>query len=172
MLNSIDIANYFVKTSIKQNIIINNLKLQKLLYYFYAKHLLKNQKNPFDESFEKWQYGPVLPSVYHNYKQYYGADIEEVPDRYIFDENINSFKRIKFDDSEIPKDIRSEIDSFVFNLRNYDAFELVERTHRHDDWKNDEEKIQAGFQHIVYDDNVTVDFFKKHIEEQLWLQAP
>lgn len=34
MLESMDIADYFVLSSLKQNIEINNLKLQKLLYYF------------------------------------------------------------------------------------------------------------------------------------------
>lgn len=170
MFDSMDIADYFVSSSLKQGIKINNLKLQKLLYYFYAMKLVNGNGNPFNEKFEKWQYGPVLPSVYHSYKQYYGADINEVPDRYTFDVDSNSFKRKTFDDSKLPEELKKEIETFVFNLKNYDAFELVERTHRHDDWKNDEEKIQAGFQHIEYDDNITADFFRRHVEEQLWHQ--
>ncbi|MFK4973726.1 Panacea domain-containing protein [Lactococcus garvieae] len=168
---SMNIADYFVKSSIKQNIEINNLKLQKLLYYFYAKKLVEGDENPFDEKFEKWQYGPVLPDVYHTYKQFYGSEITAVPNRYLFNSEDNSFEIHEFDEKVLPAKMKTEIDEFVMSLKKYDAFELVERTHQHDDWKNDESKIQAGFQHIKYDDKVTLEYFKNHIEEQLWQQA-
>lgn len=171
MHNPMDIADYFVQSSLKQKLEINNLKLQKLLYYFYAKYLVEGKGNPFSEKFEKWQYGPVLPDVYHTYKQFYGSEITTVPNRYLFNNENNTFEVHEFDEETLPPEMKMEIDEFVMRLGKYDAFELVERTHQHDDWKNDESKIQAGLQHIKYDDKVTLEYFNNHIEEQLWQQA-
>lgn len=168
MYNSMDIADYFVQSSLKQKLEINNLKLQKLLYYFYAKTLVEGKENPFSEKFEKWQYGPVLPNVYHTYKQFYGSEITEVPKRYLFNDEKRSFDIHEFDEKALPNEMKTEIDEFVTRLSKYNAFELVERTHQHDDWKNDESKIQAGLQHIIYDDKVTLEYFKNNVEEQLW----
>lgn len=168
MHNQMDIADYFVQSSLKQKLEINNLKLQKLLYYFYAKYLVEGKGNPFSEKFEKWQYGPVLPDVYHTYKQFYGSEIPAVPNRYLFNSKNNSFEIHEFDEKALPPVMKTEIDEFVMHLGKFDAFELVERTHQHDDWKNDESKIQAGLQHIKYDDKVTLEYFKNNVKEQLW----
>jgi uncharacterized phage-associated protein len=47
---------------------INNLKLQKLLYYIQAWHLTLFDKALFHEDIEAWVHGPVVPSVYREYK--------------------------------------------------------------------------------------------------------
>ena len=48
--------------------LITHLKLQKLLYYAQAWSLVLNQKALFEEDFEAWTHGPVLPSIYEKYK--------------------------------------------------------------------------------------------------------
>ena len=57
-------------------------KLQKLLYYAYSwtLALLNEDENHLDnrlfaEHFEAWVHGPVLPSVYVEYKEYGWSDI-------------------------------------------------------------------------------------------------
>jgi uncharacterized phage-associated protein len=58
------VAKYIVKS-----LPVDNLKLQKLLYYSQAVHLVLNDKAPlFPEVIEAWDYGPVIPPVYHEYK--------------------------------------------------------------------------------------------------------
>lgn len=48
---------------------ISPLKLQKLLYYCQAWHLVVFDGHPlFDEEPRAWSNGPVYPSVYHTYK--------------------------------------------------------------------------------------------------------
>lgn len=62
-------------------------KLQKLLYYCYSWHLaltaesndkteLKNCRL-FDNTFQAWVHGPVIPEVYRHYKTYQGSVIEK-----------------------------------------------------------------------------------------------
>lgn len=50
--------------------LISNLKLQKLLYYVQGFNIAFFGKPLFDAEIEAWQYGPVVPEVYHKYKGY------------------------------------------------------------------------------------------------------
>jgi uncharacterized phage-associated protein len=48
---------------------ITPLKLQKLVYYAQSWSLVLNDKLLFNNYFEAWAHGPVLPAVYHLYKE-------------------------------------------------------------------------------------------------------
>jgi uncharacterized phage-associated protein len=66
MTTASEVAQYITKS-----LPVDNLKLQKLLYYSQAVHLVLNEKQPlFTEQIEAWDYGPVVPPVYREYKQY------------------------------------------------------------------------------------------------------
>lgn len=55
-------------------------KLQKLLYYVEAWNLV-NLTNPLvDEDFQAWVHGPVLPSLYHELKEFGYNDLKVVAD--------------------------------------------------------------------------------------------
>lgn len=47
---------------------VTNLRLQKLLYYVQAWHLAINDAALFEEDFQAWIHGPVLPSQYRRFK--------------------------------------------------------------------------------------------------------
>ena len=49
---------------------MTNMKLQKLLYYVQGTYLAFYGKKLFEQPIVKWQYGPVVPDVYHQYKEY------------------------------------------------------------------------------------------------------
>lgn len=53
--------------------LISNLKLQKLLYYAQAWYLVNFTVPLFDDLIEAWDFGPVIPNVYHEYKRF-GCD--------------------------------------------------------------------------------------------------
>lgn len=68
-------------------------KLQKLLYYAYAWTLtLENDginsldNKLFNEAFEAWVHGPVIPNVYHQFKEYGYQPIERSDEEVRFDE--------------------------------------------------------------------------------------
>jgi len=52
------------------------MKLQKLLYYVCVKYVQETEKMPISENFEVWKYGPVLPSVYAEFKPYGSRPID------------------------------------------------------------------------------------------------
>lgn len=61
---AIDTAKYIInKCSIEQHP-ISNLQLQKILYCI-QRDFLKNNMLAFDDDFEAWQFGPVIPEVYY-----------------------------------------------------------------------------------------------------------
>jgi uncharacterized phage-associated protein len=65
------IANYFTCTIDREaGDSITLLKLQKLMFYAQAWSLVVFNKALFEEDFQAWSHGPVLPSVYERYKQY------------------------------------------------------------------------------------------------------
>lgn len=49
---------------------ISNLKMQKLLYFIQKTHYSVYHEPFFDDSIEAWQYGPVIPTIYHHFKEY------------------------------------------------------------------------------------------------------
>jgi uncharacterized phage-associated protein len=70
MTTAFEVAKYIVKS-----LPVDNLKLQKLLYYSQAVYLVLHDKEPlFGEDIEAWDYGPVVPPVYREYKPH-GFDI-------------------------------------------------------------------------------------------------
>jgi uncharacterized phage-associated protein len=61
-----EVAKYIIKS-----LPVDNLKLQKLLYYSQGIYLVLHEKVPlFPEAIEAWNYGLVVPEVYRAYKQH------------------------------------------------------------------------------------------------------
>jgi uncharacterized phage-associated protein len=71
--STIAVANTILELAEKKNIKISPMKMQKLIYYAQAWYYLLNNEPLIDEHFSRWQYGPVIPSLYHELK-YYGAN--------------------------------------------------------------------------------------------------
>jgi len=70
-------SNSLLKKSFLQNKPITPLKLQKLLFFLHKKYLQLTNKPLFEESFEAWQYGPVLPSIYNVFQPYKSNGIDD-----------------------------------------------------------------------------------------------
>jgi uncharacterized phage-associated protein len=69
MENSIAVANWFIKKANEVGAEITPMKLVKLTYIAHGWHLaMKDGKELLGEPVQAWQYGPVVPSVYHAFK--------------------------------------------------------------------------------------------------------
>lgn len=64
------IANYFLDRAEGEGRSLSPLKLIKLVYIAYGWVLALTNERLFDETIEAWQHGPVIPSVYHEFKHY------------------------------------------------------------------------------------------------------
>jgi uncharacterized phage-associated protein len=67
------IAYAFVKKGIEEESYVTQMKLQKMVYFAHGYHLAKYNEPLIKEEFEAWKFGPVVQSIYHDYKLY-GSD--------------------------------------------------------------------------------------------------
>ena len=67
------IANAVLDIAEKNEIGITNLALNKILFFLHADFLASDKQKLISISFEAWQYGPVLPIIYHQFKMH-GSD--------------------------------------------------------------------------------------------------
>lgn len=71
------VANYFLLRGKAEKVPIDAMKLQKLIYFAHGWHLAVCSLPLIDEPVEAWQYGPVIPSVYHEFKRFGAKPISE-----------------------------------------------------------------------------------------------
>lgn len=72
------IANGLLKVAQDRGQTISNMKLQKLLYFAHGFWLASTGAPLIGEVPEAWQYGPVYPSVYHEFKECGGDAINRL----------------------------------------------------------------------------------------------
>lgn len=70
------IANGLLRVSQERGHAISNMKLQKLLYFAHGFWLANTGVPLIGELPQAWQYGPVYPSVYHEFKHCGSGPIE------------------------------------------------------------------------------------------------
>ena len=101
---------------------ITPMKLQKLLYYVCVKYVQEVGHLPILEHFEVWQYGPVLASVYAEFKPFGSSPITKYA--------LNAKGKARIVDEEHNPVLSSCIDYVWRKFRRYGGIELSERTHR------------------------------------------
>jgi len=69
------IAEYFVSKSVLEGQPITHMKLQKLIYFAHGMRLAEKGEPLVMNSFEAWEYGPVIRDIYTRYKKYGGQPI-------------------------------------------------------------------------------------------------
>jgi len=100
---------------------ISNLKLQKLLYYAQGCFLAVNNRPLFEDPIVAWQHGPVVESVYHEYKSNgaNGIHFEDDFDFSVFTSEENELLQEVYD---------------IFGQ--YSAWKLRNMTHEETPWKS------------------------------------
>lgn len=127
MYNALTVARHIVNYSHEIGYGISNLKLQKLLYFVQAEFLVSTRDHSpcFSDTIEAWDFGPVVPAVYHHYKVYGSAIIpaNNSPSPALFEQPIaEGDKRL--------------INAVVDKLIGYSAAILVNVTHNQAPWKD------------------------------------
>lgn len=113
--DAINLAKYIVQKCYQDGHPISNLQLQKILYFLqimYGKST-EGKELLFQNDFEAWPYGPVIPAVYDMFSRYGGSVIEET-----FDEP-----------APCSQEVMGFVDQAVAFLREKTPWELVEISH-------------------------------------------
>lgn len=115
-----EVARYFLAVQDENaGELITNLKLQKLLYYAQGYHLALYGRPLFDDPLEAWEHGPVVGSIYREYKLFRDQPIV-VP-------------------AEVPEGLSDEaktvLDDVYAAYGRFTAVRLLQITHQEQLWK-------------------------------------
>lgn len=121
MANVHDVAAYILE----QRGAMSAMKLQKLVYYSQAWHLVWEERPLFDDAIEAWANGPVVRELYRGHRG-----------RYVVDEWSQGNAAALVDDE------RSSIDAVLDFYGDRGAHWLSELTHREAPWR--EARREAG----------------------------
>lgn len=119
------VANTILRKVADEGRSLTHNQLQKMMYFIYKKYLQDTQGTPlFDDQFEAWKLGPVLRSVYHEFKQYGSSPItgyaykafDKEKQIYIIGEKFRAFY--------------NALEFVWMKYRHYDPSELSELTHK------------------------------------------
>ena len=138
------VANFFLDQAEQEKHYITQLKLLKLVYMGYGWVAAVLEKKLFNEPIEAWQHGPVVASLYHEFKHFGNKPI-------------TNHHATTFDLEEGKKATTPRIDdieelgelNFILKLvwdiyKRYSAWDLRNKTHEADTpWKSCYEKNQT-----------------------------
>jgi uncharacterized phage-associated protein len=161
VLKGIEVAKYILSSQI-----CTHLELEKLVYMCYADYLCETNQKLFEDKIYAFKYGPVIESVY---KQYKGMkDIEEglAADKNLKEDyaKMPARSRILFAEDGIAK--LSSIDASRKRYSGLSATELVKITHvAEGPWDSVEKDVPYA---EISDDLI----FKKHYKEVALVNCP
>ena len=155
----LDVARHVVNYCNSKSIYIDNLKLQKLLYFVQASFLysFKGKLGCFQEDIVAWQYGPVVVEAYQEFKVFGSSMIPEIESFTVFDKANWAFTRELFEDKIVHNRKDSEIiNSTIEHFRDYSGTQLIDLTHCQAPWKQAYEK---GANSVIEKESI-YNFFK------------
>lgn len=147
-----DVANYFLHIVDREaGSSITHLKLQKLVYYAQAWHLVFTGRPLFNERIEAWVHGPVCPDLYERFK---GSGYSNLP--------APEEPLYKFDQEET-----ETLDAVWECYGDYDGKYLEDLTHQELPW-NEARKGYAPGEHCTEEISLKTmrEFYTKMQQEQ------
>ena len=121
MLRADDVSRYFlVIQDTETGETISNLKIQRLCYYAQGFALATLGKPLFLDDIEHWKHGPVVQSVWRNYRSYGSGPIPPPRDPL----NLNLYD----------PETRSLLDKIYELYGRFSAWELRNKTHSEPPW--------------------------------------
>ena len=151
------IADYFIALSNETGSLISNLKLQKLVYYAQAWYLANYKEELIKEDFQAWVHGPVIPTLYSEYKKFGWQPILRT------DLDDKSLIEIK---SNLPTKTNLLLDLIVDGYFGLSAFELERLTHSEDPWVQTRGAIpEDAPSDSIIDKNLIRDYYTRFIAD-------
>lgn len=137
MHSCLDVAKYFLAQSSEDaGDLISNLKLQKLAYYAQGFSLALTGSPLFADPVEAWLHGPVVPALYHRFKEYGSGHI---PHPEAFDLAIFTAQE---------RELLDEVYEFYGQ---YSAWRLRQLTHDETPWR---ESYSEGNNQVISQDSM------------------
>lgn len=146
VVNIFDLSDYILQRQNPEELEITVTKLNKLLYYSQGTFLATTGKELFAEEIEAWPYGPVVPSVYKQYKSDINKGMPIIPPT----------KEISL---HLTSDAIELLEETLTYFGQYSATHLTEMTHSETPWINAYNQGEG----TIIPKTVLQDYFKAEI---------
>lgn len=119
------IANYFLDLAKANGQSVSPMKLQKLVYYAHGWFAGHTGQPLINEAVEAWQYGPVIPSLYHEFKRFGAGNITA---------KATDWEGLELKEVSCPEDasLRKFLENVWTSYGQYTGVRLSEMTHAPD----------------------------------------
>lgn len=141
-MKAMDCADYIVDYALEHNLKITNLQLQKALYCFAVEYIRLTDEYPYDEKILAWNYGPVILSVYEEYKIYDSFDIKQISSHPTFNIETLNFNHKIYNITDIDKTYQNIVENYLKTFLKTPIFEIVEFTRK--------QKFYKKYEKIIY----------------------
>ncbi len=139
---------------------VTNLKLQKMLYFAFGIHIVLFEEKLFEEDILAWRLGPVVKSVYKEFKNHKGDKIDTRAS--VFDENTLAIEPVRYDFFTENEQKSLTIACVIYGRKK--AWNLVDITHADNSaWSKAFNRNKDTIDMIDIND-IKADF-EKHIDE-------
>lgn len=157
------VANYFLDIVATSKETITPMKIQKLVYMAHGWSLALVGSPLINEQVEAWQFGPVIPTLYHEFKPYGSGAIK----RKATNHTLNGLKfetetpSISNDDEQT----KALLDKVWEVYGHYTAYQLSNMTHQdgtpwHITWNKEGERTEKGT-------DIPLDIIKEHYIQKI-----
>ncbi len=154
------IANTLIDIAKEKKVKLTPMKLQKLIYFAHGWNLALKDEPLINEHVEAWKFGPVIPSIYHEFKYYGNNDINEKAERIIMNDNF-SFTTTKPVVKKTDKEIWELLEKIWEVYGKYSGWQLSNATHQEGTpWKQVWNEGQVLYGKDI-DNNIIKEYFKK-----------
>ncbi len=159
------IANYFFSKGQKEKKPITPLKMQKLVYVAHGWHLgIESQPLIDDEYVEAWDFGPVFPSLYHEFKHFKNNPVAEPAEELIIDEHPLDLKIYTPKVQEEDKELMKFLDQIWEVYSKYSGSRLSTMSHgKGTPWSNTRQKV-GKIRNAPIDNKEIEEFYKKKLK--------
>lgn len=73
--SAVHVSNNILKRAFDSEVSVSPMKLQKILFFVASEYAKRTGRQLLSESFEAWAYGPVVRSVYDEFRSFGGSAI-------------------------------------------------------------------------------------------------
>ncbi len=166
-LDSRAVANYFLDKAEEEEIDIDHLKLQKLVYLAHGWYLAKTGQPLFAQSVQAWPHGPVIPALYQEFKTYGAGPIAYKA--YDYKPELDGIAEYSLDDAAMSEAERERVVSILDEVwdryKGKTSLELSKLTHRKDSpWDLKAGKLsREEFKNVSIDNEVIRNYYSTEL---------
>jgi len=152
-----DVCDYIILKVNRAGESLNNIKLQKLLYYTQAWHLAFYDTKFFENRFQAWIHGPVNREIYDRF----------VATKSLYSDITEDDIREGFDLGKLKEEEIHHIDKIIYAYINFSGPQLEEMTHRETPWIKAREGYRPTQRCEDYiNENLMRDYYKERLQKK------